>query len=301
MLDYIKRTPIVQDVVVSGGDSYSLSPDSLAYIGNALLSFPNVQRVRIATKGLCAAPSRILDIGDGWAEELIKLSSKARKMGKSVAMHTHFNHPNEFTWVSREAAQRLYENGVTVRNQCVLLKGVNDSVETMGKLIRELADNNIQPVWNFPLLFLPKNKLTCTTQYYVYAGDMVPGAEDLRTPLQTILDLEEQLRGTIGGFVFPQFVVDLPGGGGKRLAASYKSYDRKTGRSTFVAPSVKGGEKVYEYWDPLTSLPEGGVEGGAEEKGNSQSSAESVADGASKEPVIRQGIARFALNDERKS
>jgi lysine 2,3-aminomutase len=146
MLDYIARTSIVQDVVVSGGDSYSLSPDNLAYIGNALLSMPNVQRFRIATKGLCAGPSRILDIGDGWTEELIKLSSKARKMGKSVAMHTHFNHPNEFTWVSREAAQRLYENGVTVRNQAVLLKGVNDSVETMGKLIRELADNNIQPV-----------------------------------------------------------------------------------------------------------------------------------------------------------
>jgi lysine 2,3-aminomutase len=116
---------------------------------------------------------------------------------------------------------------------------------------------------------------------------MVPGAEDLRTPLQTILDLEEQLRGTIGGFVFPQFVVDLPGGGGKRLAASYKSYDRKTGKSTFVAPSVKGCEKVYEYWDPLTSLPEVGVEGVAEEKGDSQSSAVSVASGASKESAVR--------------
>jgi lysine 2,3-aminomutase len=113
---------------------------------------------------------------------------------------------------------------------------------------------------------------------------MVPGAEDLRTPLQTILDLEEQLRGTIGGFVFPQFVVDLPGGGGQRLAASYKSYDRKTGRSTFVAPSVKGGEKIYEYWDPLTSLPEGGVE--------ERDDASSVAAGASKEPAIRT---RFAL------
>jgi lysine 2,3-aminomutase len=148
MLDYIRRTPSVKDVVVSGGDCYSLLPDHLALIGNALLSIPNVQRFRIASKGLCGAPSRILDIADGWTEELIKLSAKARKMGKSVALHTHFNHPNEFTWVSREAAQRLYEKGVTVRNQSVLLKGVNDSVKTMGKLIRELADNNIQPVWN---------------------------------------------------------------------------------------------------------------------------------------------------------
>lgn len=84
---------------------------------------------------------------------------------------------------------------------------------------------------------------------------MVPRVEDLRTPLSTILSIEQQLRGTIGGITFPNFVVDLPGGGGKRLAASYESYDRVTGKSTFVAPGVKGGDKVYEYWDPLHSLP----------------------------------------------
>jgi lysine 2,3-aminomutase len=86
---------------------------------------------------------------------------------------------------------------------------------------------------------------------------MVKGVEDLRTPLQTILDLECQIRGSIGGFVMPQFVVDLPGGGGKRLAASYESYDKKTGVSTFVAPAVKGcgkENKVYEYYDPLPSV-----------------------------------------------
>jgi lysine 2,3-aminomutase len=91
---------------------------------------------------------------------------------------------------------------------------------------------------------------------------MVSGLEDLRTPLSTILELEQQIRGSIAGFMTPQFVVDLPGGGGKRLASSYKSYNRKTGRSTFVAPAVKGkgkgnGERVYEYWDPLASLVEG--------------------------------------------
>ena len=84
---------------------------------------------------------------------------------------------------------------------------------------------------------------------------MVSGVEDLRTPLFTILHLEQQLRGTIAGFMTPQFIVDLPGGGGKRLASSYKSYDRVTGKSTFVAPAVKSGETVYEYWDPLSSLP----------------------------------------------
>lgn len=83
---------------------------------------------------------------------------------------------------------------------------------------------------------------------------MVKGVEDLRTPLQTILDLECQIRGSIAGFMTPQFVVDLPGGGGKRLAASYETYDRETGVSTFIAPAVTGRgkeNKVYEYYDPL--------------------------------------------------
>ena len=71
-----------------------------------------------------------------------------KERGKHVALHTHFNHPNEFSWVTREAAQKLFVNGVTVRNQSVLLRGVNDDVATMGRLIRELADNNIQPVSN---------------------------------------------------------------------------------------------------------------------------------------------------------
>jgi lysine 2,3-aminomutase len=242
MLDYISSNPTIQDVVISGGDSYSLMPAHLGLICDRLLEIPHVRRFRIATKGLCVSPGRTLDPEDDWTNVLIRISNEGKKRGKQVSMHTHFNHPNEFSWVSREAAQKLFANGVMVRNQSVLLKGVNDSVATMSALIRELADNNIQP-------------------YYVYAGDMVRGVEDLRTPLQTILDLETHIRGSIAGFMTPQFVVDLPGGGGKRLAASYKTYNRLTGVSTFVAPSVVGRGKegkVFEYYDPLASLPEGG-------------------------------------------
>lgn len=99
---------------------------------------------------------------------------------------------------------------------------------------------------------------------------MVAGIEDLRTPLSTILALEREIRGSIAGFMMPSFVVDLPGGGGKRLAASYESYDRVTGRSTFVAPAVKGGKlekegRVYEYWDPVKVRV-----GAAEERGESE-------------------------------
>jgi lysine 2,3-aminomutase len=103
----------------------------------------------------------------------------------------------------------------------------------VASLIRSLADLNIHP-------------------YYVYQSDMVKGVEDMRTPLSTILELEKQIRGTIAGFMMPSFVVDLPGGGGKRLAASYDTYDRETGVSTFRAPGVSADrDRVFAYHDPL--------------------------------------------------
>lgn len=91
-------------------------------------------------------PSRILDETDEWAEALIEVSRLARREGKAVALHTHFNHPAEITWMTKMAARKLFEAGVTVRNQSVLLRGVNDEAGTMSTLIRRLADINIQPV-----------------------------------------------------------------------------------------------------------------------------------------------------------
>lgn len=247
---YIQETPVVQDVVVSGGDTIYLLPDQLKYIGQRLLSFGNIKRLRFASKGLCVCPDRLLDPDNEWTKNLIALSDLGRKMGKQVALHTHFNHSSEISWITELAAQRLMESGVTVRNQTVLLRQVNDDVATMSTLIRSLADINIQP-------------------YYVYQGDMVKGVEDLRTPLQTILDLEQDIRGTIAGFMMPQFVVDLPRGGGKRLAASFRSYDRASGVSTFEAPGTKPG-RVFEYYDPIT------VEQGKEMHGGKSATGDSV-------------------------
>ncbi|KFY41307.1 hypothetical protein V494_03076 [Pseudogymnoascus sp. VKM F-4513 (FW-928)] len=244
MFDYIASTPALSDIVISGGDAYYLTPDQLYDIGTRLLAIPHIRRFRFATKGLAVCPSRILDPTDSWTSALIAVSNAGRKVGKMVAMHTHFNHPSEMTWVSRAASQKLFAAGVVVRNQSVLLRGVNDDLGTMKALIRGLADMAITP-------------------YYVYQGDMVAGVEDLRTPLRTILELESQIRGSIAGFMTPQFVVDLPGGGGKRLAASFQSYDSKTGVSRFVAPAVKGGETVYEYHDPEWSLPKAEGRGAA--------------------------------------
>lgn len=234
-------------------------------IGKRLLEIPHIRRFRFASKGLAVAPGRVLDPEDQWAAALEDISTRAKRQGKSVALHTHFNHPNEISWITEDAAQRFLEAGVTVRNQSVLLKGVNDNVNTMSTLIRKLADNNIAPVRGPPLLtfhclgHLFTNDVDI--QYYVYQCDMTPKVEHFRTPLQKILDIEAQIRGTIAGFSMPQFVVDLPGGGGKRLAWSHQSYDRSTGISRFVAPAVTtaaasrthGLEKpeIFEYHDPL--------------------------------------------------
>ena len=233
MFEYIEATPQINDVVVSGGDSYYIEPAQSTLIGERLLAIPHVRRFRFATKGLAVCPMRITDTSDGWIDAFVALSDIGREMGKQVAMHTHFNHPNEITFATRHAAASLFRRGVMVRNQSVLLRGVNDNVATMSTLIRSLADLNIHP-------------------YYVYQSDMVKGVEDMRTPLSTILKLEKQIRGTIAGFMIPSFVVDLPGGGGKRLAATYDTYDEKTGISTFRAHGVSADkDRIFTYHDPL--------------------------------------------------
>ncbi|KAI1763413.1 kama family protein [Hypoxylon sp. FL1150] len=232
---YIESQEGLHDIVISGGDAFYLPPDVLEMIGDRLIGMKNIERFRFASKGLAVAPHRFLDRTDPWTESLIRVSDKARSAGKHMALHTHFNHPGEISWITRLASRKLLESGVTVRNQTVLLRGINDTVDTMSTLIRELARMAIQP-------------------YYVYQCDMVKTVEHLRTPLSTILDIESQIQGTIAGFYMPKFVVDLPGGGGKRLASLYESYDPQTGVSTFRQPAIKsmGREnKVYEYHDPM--------------------------------------------------
>jgi lysine 2,3-aminomutase len=114
----------------------------------------------------------------------------------------------------------LMEYGVTIRNQCVLQRGVNDSVETMTMLVKRLGHINVHP-------------------YYVYMHDLVKGVEDLRTTLDTALYIEKHLRGVTAGFNTPTFVVDMPGGGGKRDVHSFEYYDRETGISVYRSPTVK--------------------------------------------------------------
>lgn len=251
MFEHIETHPDIQDLVVSGGDTYQLAADHLELIGERLLSIPHVRRIRLATKGLSVAPGRILDETDPWASTVIALSQLGRRLGKQVALHTHFNHPNEITWIAEKAANKLFQEGVIVRNQSVLLKGVNDDEDTMRRLIKGLADINIQPVSQH-FLVIRRESASSHVQYYVYQSDLVRGVEDLRTPLSVIQDLDKKIRGTISGFMVPSFVVDLPGGGGKRLASTCEYYDTATGVSYWRAPGLGGdkGRKIYTYFDP---------------------------------------------------
>jgi len=168
-----------------------------------------------------------------WVDALTAVVERGRKLHKEVVLHTHFNHPNEITAITKRALDGVFERGIITRNQSVLQRGVNDRVDTMQLLVKRLGHCQVHP-------------------YYVYVHDLVKGVEDLRTTLQTALDIEKGVRGVTAGFHTPTFVVDAPGGGGKRVAHSFEHYDRETGISVFAAPSVKPG--FFLYFDPVDTL-----------------------------------------------
>jgi len=235
VFEYLTRSPLVEDVVISGGDSYMLTAKQVRYIGENLLKIPHIRRIRIATKGIAILPQKILT-DDDWFQAVVDIHKLARAFGKQVVIHTHFSSHREITKWTQMAMERIFSEGIIVRNQAVLQAGVNDHTDEMVLLTRQLGYLNIQP-------------------YYVYQHDMVPGCEHLRTTLKEAVELEKAVRGTTAGFNTPTFVCDLPGGGGKRHVASYEYYDEENGISVWKAPNVKPGE-FFLYFDPIGKLSE---------------------------------------------
>ena len=255
-LDYIASRPEIEDVVLSGGDAYMMKPEHILLLGEALLKIPHVRRIRFASKGPAVLPMKLLTHPE-WVDALIQVIDGGRRQHKQVCLHTHFSHPREITDITRQGLDLLFERGVTMRNQGVLMRGVNDDAETMRSLARQLGSMNVQ-------------------SYYIYQMDMVPGIEDLRTPLRTALELEKQVRGATSGFQTPLFVVDLPGGGGKRDVHSFEWHDPMTGISVYRSPNMDA-EARYLYFDPLESLPA---------EGQSRWS-----DAAEHEPMVQEALA----------
>ena len=230
---YIASRPELEDIVISGGDVANLKAEHIEYIGTRLLSIDHVRRMRYATKAPAIMPQKLVTDRE-WVDALARVVEAGRKVHKEVALHTHFNHPHEITAISGRALDELMERGICVRNQTVLQRGVNDDVDTMQYLVRQLSYLNVHP-------------------YYTFVHDMVRGVEELRTTLATAISLEKAVRGRTAGFNTPAFVLDTMGGGGKRDVHSYEHYDRQTGIAVFTSPAVRPGEFFF-YYDPLDAL-----------------------------------------------
>jgi lysine 2,3-aminomutase len=230
---YIASRPEIEDIVISGGDTYQLAPKNITLIGESLLAIPHVRRMRFATKGPAVMPMKILT-DHAWTDALTGVVEHGRKLGKDVVLHTHFNTPSEITDITKQAMDLLFQRGITVRNQSVLIRGVNDDVQRMTLLVKRLSWINVHP-------------------YYVYMHDLVKGVEEMRTSVQTSIDLEKAVRGTTAGFNTPLFICDAPGGGGKRDIHSFDYYDRENGIVVYSAPSVKPGQS-FLYFDPIDTL-----------------------------------------------
>ncbi len=231
--EYLRKNEQVEDVVISGGDAYNLTPKYIRLIGEKLLEIPHIRRMRYATKGIAILPMKIMTDNE-WVDAILDIQRRGRAMGKQVAIHTHFSSPREITKFSLDASEKLFREGLIVRNQAVLQEGVNNSADEMVQLTKKLSYMNVRP-------------------YYVYIHDMVPGCEHLRTSLADGVELEKNVRGTTAGFNTPTFVCDAPGGGGKRHVASYEYYDQENGISVWRSPNVKPGE-LFLYFDPLYKL-----------------------------------------------
>ena len=184
-IDYIARTPVIRDVLLSGGDALMVSDKMLESIIQRLREIPHVEIIRIGSRTPVVCPQRITD-------DLVNMLKKYHP----IWLNTHFNHSNEITQEAADACARLANAGVPLGNQSVLLRGINDSVEIMKKLVHDLVKIRVRP-------------------YYIYQCDLSMGLEHFRTPVSKGIEIIENLRGHTSGYAVPTFVVDAPGGGGK--------------------------------------------------------------------------------------
>lgn len=234
MLDYVRANHGIRDVLVSGGDVASVPIGRLEEFVAEVIEIPHVRDVRLASKSLAALPQHFLqpDVLEG----LGRLAEKARRHGVSLALHTHANHRRQITPLVARAARALLDLGFRdVRNQAVLLRGVNATADDALDLSLALLD-----AW--------------VTPYYLYMCDMVPGAEHWRTSLGEAQEIQEALMGRLPGYATPRVVCDVPWLG-KRWVHHAAAYDRKRGISTWRAAGSSG---TYEFYDPLRTLPESG-------------------------------------------
>ena len=220
-LEYIAATPSIRDVLLSGGDPLSMDDERLEFILSRLRKIPHVEFVRIGTKVPAVLPQRI-------TPSLLRVIKKHGPVWMSV----HFTHPDEITPETAEACGKLADAGVPLGSQTVLLKGVNDNVDTMKRLMHNLLKIRVRP-------------------YYLYQCDPITGSAHFRTPVEKGLQIIQGLRGHTTGYAVPHYVIDAPGGGGKiPLVPDYVA-----GRDAddLLLRNYEG--NIYRYHDPLNNDP----------------------------------------------
>ena len=246
ILDYLRRNPQVRDVVVSGGDVANLPIAVLERFVSSLLDITSIRDIRLATKGLMGLPQHFLQ--EDVLRGLERLARKARERGVDIAMHTHVNHAQSLTPLVARAVRAILDMGYRdVRNQGVLLRGVNTSLDSLLELCFTLLDRaHIMP-------------------YYFYQCDMIPNSEHWRLAIHEAQKLQHDLMGYLPGFATPRLVCDVPFVG-KRWVNQVKDYDRETGvtywtknyRTGIEADDPEALTRRYEYYDPVYTLSDSG-------------------------------------------
>lgn len=220
-INYIKETPAIRDVLLSGGDSLLISDKTLESILQKLREIPHIEIIRIGSRTPVVMPQRI-------TPELCNML----KNYHPIWFNTHFNHPNEITADSKKACEMLADAGIPMGNQSVLLRGVNDCIHIMKKLVQELVKIRVRP-------------------YYIYQCDLSVGLGHFRTTIAQGIEIIEGLRGHTSGLCVPTFVVDAPGGGGK--IPVMPDYTISQGHKRVVLRNFEGVITTYE--EPEDYIP----------------------------------------------
>jgi lysine 2,3-aminomutase len=217
MVEYVSEHPQIRDVLLSGGDPFTLSDERLELIIKKFKAIPHVEIVRIGTRTPVVMPQRITD-------DLVGMLRKYHP----IWINVHFNHPNEITPDSERALAKLADAGIPLGNQSVLLRDVNDCPQVMKKLVHLLVKNRVRP-------------------YYIYQCDLSEGLSHFRTTVARGIEIIEYLRGHTSGFAVPTYVIDAPGGGGKIPVEP--QYLISMGAGKVVLRNYEGGIFVYEEPD----------------------------------------------------
>ncbi len=248
MIDYLRRTPSVRDVVVSGGDVANMPWRQLEAFVARLLDIESIRDIRLASKALMGLPQHWLQ--DEVKAGMERLARTARARGVQIAIHTHVNAAQSVTPLVAKAAKAMLDTGIRdVRNQGVLMRGVNDSQDQLLDLCFALLDE------------------AAVLPYYFYMCDMIPNAEHWRVPVWQAQDLQHSIMGYLPGFATPRIVCDVPYLG-KRWVHQLSGYDRERGISYWPKNYLTSIElddpaalyRSYQYYDPIQSLPPAGQE-----------------------------------------